>query len=220
CVTVSPSMAYAVLMRVGVTREEEPEGGALPDVGLDVEDAAEHVRETPGDGQAQPGTAVVVASLELHEFLEDARLVLRRDAGPAIGDLDAHTAAAARAAAHVDRLTGAELCGVGQQVEKDLADAAGITAHRMGAARGIDADLAAALLRHRPNGAEQILDQLVDAERLDLELQLARLELAQIEDVVDELRQMACRFQAAFDAMQLPRRQLPEHAGQEQIVVS
>ena len=124
-----------------------------------------------------------------HDFqlvLGDARpIVLDRDVLAAAGrpaDADAHFAAARR-----------ELDGVGQEVERDLAQRpfVGQHARQGGLELGNEANVLVARLELHQVAA--LLGDVLEIDRLFLQLVAPGLDAGQVEDLVDEVQQMLAR---------------------------
>src|SRR5919108_784815 len=83
--------------------------------------APHHPRESPADGETQPGAGC--RSLRLSEVLEDGFVLLARDArtGVAYGDLELRVAGPFRL--HVDFALLRELHRIAEEVDQDLTDA-------------------------------------------------------------------------------------------------
>ncbi len=183
----------------------EPEGAALAvDAGALGHDRAVHqLRQAAADGQAEARAAVAPRDRQvaLAERLEEADHALRRDADAGVLDLGHDLPAGrsgpsrapgqlvARDAQH-DLAALGELDGVGEHVEDDLAEASGVAGDR---ARQVVVEgvgqLDALGRRRRGQDVERALDALAEREGLRLELDLAGLDLGEVEDVVDDREQ-------------------------------
>ncbi len=93
-------------------------------------------------------------------------------------------------ARHFDRVPRAELDRVGEQVESDLPNFAGVGDHRPGRLARVEAQLHRVRLREGGDGDEKIPDEHGELDGLELQLQLSRLDLREVENVVDELQQV------------------------------
>src|SRR5690606_35249165 len=183
-----------------------------------LEPAAEEPGEASGDGEAEAGPARRPAG-ELHELLEDAGQVRRRYPRSTVHDLDGY-AVPTRGAADVDGLALPEPGRIGEQVEEDLPHAAGVGHDGDLAPFGRDPELGAVLLGHGPDRGEQLIDHVGHADLLELEPDLARLEPAQVEHVVDELVEVPGGALAAFDPFALFFRERPVGPGEQEVVVA
>ena len=147
--------------------------------------------------------------IDLGEFLEDLRLHLRRNADAGVfdtqfqdrltirdslgGDLDMHMALLC------------ELDGIAKEVRDDLPEAARIThegMHYLLVARDDEFDI---LFRGRGRQKRcDILDRLDRIERRLPELQLAGIDLREVENVIDDGEQRIARFHHDVDEGLLP----------------
>src|SRR5215475_9835844 len=96
---------------------------------LDPDAATVHLHNLLGNGEPQPGAALGlgVGAVDLVKLLEDARLVLLRNAGSGVGHTDGEVAIASGSGdAYLPGVR--ELDGVAHQVEQDLGEALLITA--------------------------------------------------------------------------------------------
>ena len=91
---------------------------------LDPDAAAVHLHNLLGNGEPQPGAALglAVGAVDLVELLEDARLVLLRNAGPGVGHTEGEMAVA-RGGGDVYLAGIRELNGIADQVEQHLRQA-------------------------------------------------------------------------------------------------
>ncbi len=165
---------------------------------MDVDAPAERRRETGRDDEAEARAAEGPRGrgVRLGEWLEQPRLLLGPHADPGVDDRETNPPAfrcrgprRIDLEAHAARL--GELDRVADQVHQDLADPRRIRAHvRRRLARDGDLEpepLAGGVL------AEQALDlahEIGQRERHRLEHQLPRLDLREVEDVVDEAEQV------------------------------
>ncbi|MCY1434361.1 hypothetical protein D9M71_504200 [compost metagenome] len=148
--------------------------------------------DLPADRQAEAGALGFLGEIvaDLAEFLEDGLLV---------GQIDAVTVIAYR---HLQRLgqhlhgnvdapglAGAELRRVGNQVEQHLQQTVAIGQHRRHLSRQVEAELHALLLQQLAGGSQRVLDHLRQVERGAVPLGAARLELGQVQHLVDHPRQ-------------------------------
>src|SRR5690606_6445378 len=133
-------------------RQVQDERGACADDALGDELAAEDPSQVPGDRQAEPGAARRL--VELNVFAEDGFQLLARD--PRTGVFDGEPDPSVGAGAARRRVVGRdgdvtngngdpagirELHGVGEQVEEDLAQPAGVRAERRGGIGAVYAQL-------------------------------------------------------------------------------
>ena len=169
-------------------RQLDAESTAGAERALDGDVAAHAPRQLAADRQAEPGAARArLRVARLLERLEDALLRVGRDARPLVAHLEAQAARreSARGQPHLAAL--AELHRVAGQVEEDLDQAPLVAAHANGRLRRQIHD------QHDPLRTR--LDREQVAHRRDerghvhlvvAQVEAARLDLGQIEQVVDE----------------------------------
>ena len=141
--------------------------------------------------------------LALLELLEDPLPILGSDARAGVGDRDPDLAVDSRRA-HVDLPAGRrELHRVREQVEDDLLDPSLVAVDhvdlRIGGERDTDPVLRRALAHHH----DAALERLPKGERVHLELDLSRLDLGEVEDVVDQREQMVPRRDDVVEVLRL-----------------
>ena len=83
-----------------------------------------------------------------------------------------------------------ELAGIAQQVEQDLSQPHGVHSNGAEVLLGLDNQAVLVLLRELAGGADDLVDQRSELDRLRIELQLASLDLGEVEHLVDEAEQM------------------------------
>jgi hypothetical protein len=180
------------------TREaaREREGAAASDRALDGNVAAELPHESLDDRQPEPGAAVAARCrvVGLLERVEDAIDRAAFDADSGVSHRDAERPAVARRSrcfehdAHASAL--GELDGVADQVVEHL-----LQAHRIAACAGVqvggnaDRQREPLLRCHRAEQRPYLRHDLAQVQVALLELQLAGLQLGQVEDVVDDAHQ-------------------------------
>ena len=153
------------------------------------------------------------------EGLEDPLALLLGDADPRVAHADVHLARCH--APRVDRDRPAvrrELDRVAEQVEHHLLELQLVARHRADLGRHVqlqrDALALGALAHHR----DAVLEQLARASTApELELHPPGLDLRQVEDLVDELEQMAPRVADVADVLLLALVELAEHAVQQHV---
>src|SRR6185312_2283874 len=174
----------------------EPEGRALTGFAVDADLAAHHRRQLLGDGEAEAGAAIAARRrlVGLGEGLEDPALRFRRHADTGVADFDAqlHGFRADLVGADVDHDLAAlgELDGVADQVGQHLAQAAGIAGEAARQVRrDVGAEAQALLLGHLVEEVLDLFDDVAGVEGHHLQLDLAGLDLREIQDVVDDAEQ-------------------------------
>src|SRR4029079_7897677 len=197
----------------------EPRGKSksapLADLTLHRDVAAHHLGELLGDRQAKAGTAIIsggrgVGLLEGLEQALDLRLG-HADGGIAHAKLDELTVGGVLQNANLDgdlTLLG-ELDGVVAEIDQDLTEPERIAAE-MGGPRGLDLEdqlepLGRGLLTHQ---VADILQHLVEIEIDVLDRQFAGLDLREIENVVDDAKQVLAGTLDLLHVVALARRKL------------
>ena len=164
---------------------------------LDLDLPAHGLEQAPGDDEpeARPAESARRRGVELLEGLEQVGHALGRDADARVAHLDLHLVAAVAdalgACLDVHVATLGELHGVRQEVDHDLAQATGVAEQSHGGARGeLERELdvvARGLARHE---IDRALDARAQVERHVLEVEVPRLDLREVEDVVDDREQV------------------------------
>ena len=176
--------------------ELEPEGAALALRAVGADRPAHHLDQQFADRQPQPGAAEAArgAGVSLGKFVEDGLQVFVRQPDPGIGDGDAQAAVLRPLAnqAHVQQhIAGRrELDGVAEQVGHHLADAAWVAhQHLRQVRRIIDHQVQPARLRRQRLAAGERFKFMQQVEGNRFKIELARLDLGKVEDVVDQRQQ-------------------------------
>ena len=174
------------------------------------------------DGEAQTGAAAATDSGPVHlvETFEDADPVGRRHADAWVADPDQNLAFSLPDTHDDLAAFGAELDGVVEQVDQDLAESVLVAAHRRDSVRQVQDDLEPLPLgkefeplRVGPGHADQI-------DIVQKQLHSSALDAGQIEQLVDHLREMTrldldlgdSITQAGRGGFSLPRGGLGEQA--------
>src|SRR5256885_1441356 len=177
--------------RSGMAWKLEPESGAAAFALVEADVALHQLDQPLANGKPEAGAAFLArgGGIGLVESAEDARAKCLRDAGALVVHADAKPASGFLGADLDDLAFGREFGGIRQQVGHDLEQALAV---------GIDfsrQQVAARLEAHVEAVAEALVEehrlahQLVDPDDLGIERQLARLDLLDVEDVVDEIEQ-------------------------------
>ena len=164
--------------------------------------AAHEADQPAGDREPEPCAfeAAGVRAVALLETVEDRRPAIRRDARPGVDHREPRRVPFAALDGDADAALIGELDRVAGEIGENLAQAQAIRAdeaRRGGADRGGDFDAFA--LRARREQLDHALDQLHEIDRLDDEVEMARLDLGEIEDFVDERDQRAPRAANGLD---------------------
>jgi hypothetical protein len=187
--------------RLDLDREPERAPATRPLGDADL--AAHQVHEVAADRQAQSRSAELARrrAVGLRERLEERGPDDLGDPDPRVFDLEPHALDSALVAfaadAHGDPAVLRELDGVSAQVDEDLPQPMRIAHHGARHVR-IDQDLEGELLVVRLLRQQQdgVVDRLPQVVRDALEADLARLDLREVQDVVDDREQ---RFAGALD---------------------
>ena len=150
---------------------------------------------------------------DLAELLEHRGLVLGRNADAGVGDRDLDTAIAQRGANVDASALGRELQRVGQQIQQHLLHLALVGADRHRASRRSTA--ASVISRRCARSRMSIIVFSIAVGRwksLRFELHASRLDLRQVEDVVDEREQVPSRVEDVAEVLRLLVVDLAEHA--------
>jgi hypothetical protein len=174
----------------------EPEHAAASGPRLHADPAAHQLGQSLRDREPQPRAAILARrrAVGLAERLEDGLGLVGGDADAGVGDGELEPDAAAKllAGAHADHdlaLIG-ELYGVADQVGEDLAEARGVAEHCVRHVHAHVADqLQVLLLRAQRHGLERGLDAAAQRELDHVQVQAARLDPGEVEDVVDHRQQ-------------------------------
>ena len=83
-----------------------------------------------------------------------------------------------------------ELAGIAQEIEQDLPQAQGIDEERGDIGRAFDKEAVFVLFRQPTRGADHLVDQRGDFHRFQIEVQFSRLDLRQVENLIDEVEEM------------------------------
>ena len=184
--------------RLGAEAQPGGEEKRAPHAGLALEpDLAAHQLHQPlADRQPETGAPVLAGRrhVGLGEGLEEARRLLRRHAGARVPDrkaqLDPLAGLLEQLRLQPDLAPFGELHGVVDEVRQDLAEAQGVAPqalrHR---GRGVGQELEALLVRLLSGHGRDRRDHFVELERRRLEVELPRLDLREIQDVVDDPEQ-------------------------------
>ena len=112
------------------------------------------------------------------------------DAGAVVAHVDAQEASGLRQRdLHPALARVAELHRVGEQVEHHLHDAVEVRGHHRHALRHLRAQLDALFLEQLAHRRDRVLDDFLHVHRTGMPLDVARLELGDVEDLVDQPRQ-------------------------------
>ena len=156
---------------------------------IDLELSAHHIDEHPADGQAQARPAACWAA-EPREGLEDALHLGFGDARAGVLDLEGrHLASMAHPHRHRPAL--GKLHRIAQHIDQHLAQPLLVDAHhRRQLALGAEFEHQAPRPRLRLDHADDLLQEVLEVERPDLEGQLSALDARDVERALDERQQV------------------------------
>ena len=185
--------------------QDQGEGRARAFLAAQADLPAEKSGQLPGDGQAQARASVPAAgaAVGLAEGLEDGALLVFGDADAHVRDRDAHRILGRGDALGQGRVRSGpeygqghaallgELEGVGQEVAQDLLQAVRVGEHGLGQVRVPLDDEGHALFRgHALEDPLQVGHDGRERHLFQVQLDLARLDLGQVEDLVDQAQQV------------------------------
>ncbi len=174
------------------------EGAALTHLALDADLTAHQLHEPAGDGQPQAGAPVLArgGGIGLAEGGEELAPGQRRDADAGVLDLEPHAVRRGGVGGHGDDHLAlvSEFHRVADKVGEHLADPVGVAADTRGQGgmhpgRELDSAVVRAAGKH-PGG---FLDHVGQREVDRVELELARLDLREVQDVGDEHQERIAR---------------------------
>ena len=147
-----------------------------------------------GEPEPRPTESPCRGRVSLRERVEDGGLLLRGDADTGIAhrEVQRHRRPARSLPIHLedDLARFRELQGVADQVHNDLAQPPRIATHRRGyVRRHVIGQLDALLMGARGEGAHRLVQGVAQVEVHPLQVQLARLDLGEVQDVVDQRQQ-------------------------------
>ena len=192
-------------------QQMQAERRALAELARDLDAAAEQVAQRARNRQAQAGALVLAghAGVDLLERVEDLPQHVLRDAEAGVDDVDSarHVVLRIDDDLHRDGALVGELDGVADEVDQNLLELVGVGRERRDRRRQVrdEADLlvdhAALELR------ERVAHQRVEGDRDDVQLDLPRLDLREVEDRVDQPQQVLAVVEDALDIGRFLRRQ-------------
>src|SRR5262245_23598738 len=185
--------------------------------------AAHHARELAGNRKAQAGAAVAARGqgVGLGEVLEQFRLLLGGQADAGIRDRKLDPVASVRHLAHPQRDLALfrELAGIAQEIEQNLLEPHRVRGERAQVLLRFDDEAVLVLLGELSRGADDLINKPCQINRLGIEFELAGFDLREVQDLVDEAKEVgpggihaAQRLQRLFGAE--ARRVGDHHLGQ------
>src|SRR5678816_2377926 len=177
-------------LRLGVLRQLESERTPLAEGGCHRQRAMKQLGQSARDRKSQTGPVLQLRFPELDEFLEDPFSIRLGDSFALIDDADRDAAVVDRLGDDLNGFAAPELDGVRQKIEQDLTKSSRIRddADRLFASV-VEGERRAVFVGERSHRDEQIFDERREFDRLQAKLDLARLDLGEIEHVVHQLEQ-------------------------------
>ena len=179
--------------------ELEPEAAAQAGSALDPDNPAGHgLDEAAADRQAQSGPAEIACgrAIDLRKRLEQQMHPVFRNADAGIDDLEEQAPVVLRRVPDFqnDASLPGEFDGVREQVEQNLTQPDGITDHDIGDVRRDQAVQVQRFLdAARANDVERAVDGIAQRQADGLEIQRARLDLREVENIIDDRKQRIAR---------------------------
>ena len=187
-------------------RQEERERTPLAEGALDMDLAAEQTCDLTADGESEPGPAISPARRPvglLERFEDQAQLVLRnadarvldrkleyrlRPGESLAGELSPFR----QSDPQLDAADFGELASVGEQVLEHLLQPLLVRLDRRRDVRAMDLDFEGELLvlGHRPERALDEVPQIRELDVADVHVHTTRLDLGEVEDVVDQIEEV------------------------------
>ena len=177
-------------------RDDQREGAALARSAFHRQAATQKTGQFARDRQAQPRAAVFTAdgAVSLTESLEDGGLMFGRNADACVRNGKGNFVHADRLDGQFDLACLGKFKGVGEQVFDDLFQTLAIGFQIDVCDRGdVDGEAQLAFVGHGLEQLSQIACHTLDGYRFGARLNMARLDLGQVEDVVDEVQKVIAR---------------------------
>jgi NtrC-family two-component system response regulator AlgB len=173
------------LRRRRLARQPEPEGAALPRLALHAQLAAVGADDLARDVEPE-AHAAAFRPRHLEEALEDALLILARNALAVVVDLEAGALSLGRHARRHPTAGGAVAHGVADEVGEDDPDALGVGDRRYRLVGLLAGDLHAGCRGRGAGLGDRLGEQPAAVERPGVQLHAARLDAGEVEDVVHD----------------------------------
>ena len=187
----------------------EPEGAAHPQPAVGADFTTHEFRQASGDHQTEAGAAVTTRGrgVNLFEGMEQAREFIGCNAYPGIGDLEAHQEVLAlffeQPDAERNRAAFSELDRVTRIVDQRLAHAGLIAAQPARNIVAIELDAQALGLRRAGDHRTHMIQHRAQREISLFQAQSAGLDFREIEDVVDDGKQVLAGLVDLVQPLQL-----------------
>src|SRR4030095_2181784 len=193
-------------------RQRERERRALADLTLHPDPTAVQLDELARQGEPEPGAlCLLLGAPDLPELLEHRVLVLGGDADAGVDHRYFSFLLAPRGVDIYPAPVGGELHGVGQQVEQDLFSLALVAVHAAELLFYGAPERDPAPSRSLSHQNQRGLDGVRQIDSGQFELHASRLDLREIEDVVDEGQKVPARLQNILQVFGLLGIELAEH---------
>ncbi len=206
--------ARPALLRQHLERQREPEARALPGHAADVDLPAHQFDQALADDQPQAGAAEAArdADVALGKGREQLALLLGRDADARVAHFEAQTGRLALALrqrhAHHHLALGRELDGVAGQVDQHLLQPQGVAVQQ---ARHVrlhhDGQLQFLVAGAHGHGGGQRVEDFIELEFGRRQFHAARLDLGEVEHVVEDGQQRLARHAHHGQVFALLRRE-------------
>src|SRR6202022_4654274 len=196
----------------------EGEVAALAGRALHPDPSAVHLYQPARDRETQAGPLILPAdaALALLKALEDSLGIFRRDADTSIPDTDHQLRSLALGRdAHATGLC--EFDGVAQQVQQDLLELWSVGKDASDLGRDVGGQLELLVLGQRAHALDALRNQRLDLDLAAVELRFARLELGDVQQVVDQDQEMLSILGNDVDVLALVARQDTAVAFEQQL---
>jgi hypothetical protein len=193
----------------------EVERASFPGLARQSDPAAHHLHDSGGDCEPEAGAPVPARrrAVLLLERLEYAFLVFRRDADSGVADAEVKDGRLLGAVVDFDAENDfpgfGELDRVSDEIHDHLPQSSYISDKRVGHFRGdFEHELETLLIGAKSERADGVGETLPKSEFRALDIEAARLDLGEIEDVVDDVDQSVGGAARCLDVLPLIRREV------------
>ena len=199
-------------------RDREAERAAHADLALEPHAATEQLDQALGEGEAEAGPLLArAAAPALLERLEDPLLVGLGHPDAAVGHGDVDVRATPAGPDDHGTAGAGELHRVGHQVEHDLLEPEHVGVHDVDVVGDVDGEVdplgGRPLAQHR----RRVVEHGPQVDRRVLQGHLPGLDLREVEDLVEELQQVAARAVDVVQVLLLALVELAEHPLEEHL---
>jgi hypothetical protein len=203
-----------------MARQFQREHAALAGLADDGEVAAEQAGEIARNREAETGAAVFAmgTAIGLAKCFEDDVLLMRGNADAGVAHRERHVVGILRGYAQHHRALCGEFERIGKQVLEDLAEPLRVRVDSGGyAGFQLEAQCQFFLQRQWLHALDQRVDGGADMNRLDLDIDVARFDLGQVEDIVDQCEQVVAGRRYRARELHLFRREIAFFVVAEQL---